>query len=344
MKISKVAQLALISMAPAFAFAQSASTQNSQWDGYISGAVGVTSYGDDYTSTTNGLGIRSTGPSGEARASVAYTDKNGFGAQLDNVYSEDVTYGSGGVNGNSTRLSASALDVAAHFFYRTDKYLAGVYGQRTSFSTTYSGNGSTGGYTPARAYFLGGEGQYYFERATIYGQAGYQSYGYTQTNTSPNYSSSYSSPSGYTASLIGRYFISDNWKVDGGYTYGRTTNASNYGYSDGISYSYGRTTNIVQNSNLISIGTEYRLDNSPVSFFGKYSYQTNSSTYSSGYYNNPGSSGSGTQTSNLMSNTLLVGVKITFGTGSLIEQDRRGATLNPVNSKVNAVTNNYFLN
>lgn len=337
MKISKVAQLALISMAPAFAFAQNASTQNSQWDGYISGAVGVTSYGDDYTSTTNGLGIRSTGPSGEARASVAYTDKNGFGAQLDNVYSEDVTYGSGGANGNSTRMSASALDVAAHFFYRTDKYLAGVYGQRTSFSNTYSGDGSTGGYTPARAYFLGGEGQYYFERATVYGQAGYQNYGYTQTYSGAGYNDSYSSPAGYTASLTGRYFISDNWKVDGGYTYGRTTNAYNSGYANYYNYS----SNLVQNSNLLSIGTEYRLDNSPVSFFGKYSYTTNSLT--SSYNNtNSGITISGNQTLNLMSNTLLVGVKFTFGTGSLIEQDRRGATLNPVNSRVNTTAYNYY--
>ncbi len=40
---------------------------------------------------------------------------------------------------------------------------------------------------------------------------------------------------------------------------------------------------------------------------------------------------------NLSSNALMVGVKFTFGTNTLLEQDRRGATLNPVNSRVPAL-------
>jgi hypothetical protein len=323
MRITQAAKLAALLMVPTFAVGQTGPIQNSQWDGYVSGAVGVTSYGGDYTNTANGPGIKTIGPSGEARASVAYTDKSGFGAQLDNVYTEDVTYGSGGANGNSTRTGASALDVAAHFFYRTDKYLAGVYGQRTSFSNTYSGNGYTGGYSPARAYFLGGEGQYYFDRATIYGQAGYQKYGFTNTWTGAGYYDSNESPSGYTASLTGRYFITDNWKIDGGYAYGRTTNS--YKWTDArIDFS--------QNSNLVTIGTEYRLDGSPVSFFGKYSYSSSANSSSSTYYDS--------SSRNFNSNALLVGVKFTFGTGSLIQQDRRGATLNPVNSRINSQYNN----
>lgn len=329
MKLSKInLGLLAIALTPSFSFAQNTSNTVNQWDGYISGAVGVTTYGDDYTSNTNGLGIKSTGPSGEARASVAYTDKSGFGAQLDNVYSDYVTYGNG-TNNNNLRNSISNFDMAAHLFYRTNKYLVGVYGQRTTYSTQYSGNGTTGGYNNLdRAYFLGGEGQYYFERATIYGQAGYQTYGYTYTSTNgTDYNFSNSAPSGYTASLQGRYYVKDNWRLDALYGYGTTSRSTNEGFS-GYNYQYSQK----QISNLITLGTEYRLDNSPISFFGRYDYGTSSSNGSGSATTYPSFNSS----MNLSSNTVLLGIKITFGTGTLIEQDRRGVTLNPVNSRINA--------
>lgn len=327
-KISAAVALLLL---PTISAAQSVTTNTSQWDGFVSGAVGITSYGDDFTSNTNGLGLKSTGPSGEARVSVAYTDKSGFGAQLDNVYTDFITYGNGANGYNNYRSSNSSYDMAAHLFYRTNKYLAGIYAQRTTYSLQYSGNGQTGGYTPLnRAYFLGTEGQYYFERATVYAQAGYQSYGYTTTETNGvSYNYSNSAPSGYTAGLLARYFAQDNWKFDFGYAFGTTSSA----YNDGGS-GYNYTSNSKQISNLLTLGTEYRLDKSPISFFANYGYGTSSTnTNSSNSFGN-----SYNNSLNLTSNTVLVGIKITFGTGSLLEQDRRGVTLNPVNSRINAPT------
>lgn len=293
---------------PMLGYAQSTSKENSQWDGFVSGAIGGTAYGGDYTSNNFG-GVKNTGPSGEARVSVAYTDKSGFGAQIDNLYSENVLYTN--FDNYRQRSSLSSFDFAAHGFYRTKDYLAGIYVQRTSFDVKYSGNGESGGTSLDRAYFLGGEGQLYFNKSTVYAQVGYQNYGFTDTG--PAYSTS--SPAGYNTSLTGRYFVKDNWRVDAGFDYGLLNST----YANSGFYASSK-----QTSTQLNLGTEYRLDNSPISFFGKFQNSSSSLAYSNTSVPNL----------NFKSSLLLVGIKFTFGTGSLLDQDRRGASLNPVNSRV----------
>lgn len=316
--LNKFVALAALITAPALCAAQASDKGPSQWDGYISGAVGgVMNSNNAAANELGALVPQGNGFAGEARVSVAYTDKSGFGAQLDNVYS--VANGQGSdidIQPSSFNTSATSVDTAIHGFYRTKDFLLGLYGQHTSYNLRASAAENISQTVPlSSAYFLGADGQYYFDRATVYAQAGYQSFGSGITFGD----NQVTSPAGFSASLNGRYFIQNNWKIEATYAY------------SGVSLSQKSpdvNNNVNFSSNSLAIGTEYRLDKSPVSFFGKYQYSASSMSGNVWFVGNQ------IGNANLSSNALMVGVKFTFGTNTLLEQDRRGVTLNPVNSKV----------
>jgi len=320
--LNKFAVLAALITAPALCSAQASDKGPSQWDGYISGAVGGVMNSNNASANELGeFAPQGNGFAGEARVSVAYTDKTGFGAQLDNVYSVANSQVGGtnlGIGFGGGNTSASNVDTAVHGFYRTKDFLLGLYGQHTSYNLGIKAADNFSMTLPlSSAYFLGADGQYYFDRATVYAQAGYQSFGSGITNGDFQLTA----PAGFSGSLNGRYFIQNNWKIEATYAYsGAEFSQKSPDFNANWNFS----------SNNLAIGTEYRLDKSPVSFFGKYQY---SSSSMSGSLLGDGLNGN----MNLSSNALMVGVKFTFGTNTLLEQDRRGATLNPVNSRVPAV-------
>jgi hypothetical protein len=322
--LNKFAVLAALITAPALCSAQASDKGPSQWDGYISGAVGGVMNSNNAAAKELGpFAPQGNGFAGEARVSVAYTDKTGFGAQLDNVYSVANSQGGNGdigfVNGLSVNTRASNVDTAVHGFYRTKDFLLGLYGQHTSYNLAIKSSENDSATIPlSSAYFLGADGQYYFDRATVYAQAGYQNFG---SGINFGGGNQITTLEGLSASLNGRYFIQNNWKIEATYAYSGAQFSLN-------TLDINGTTNFASNS--LAIGTEYRLDKSPVSFFGKYQY--NASTLSSSALGNVLNGNP-----NLSSNALMVGVKFTFGTNTLLEQDRRGATLNPVNSRVPAL-------
>lgn len=211
----------------------------------------------------------------EGRLSVAYTDKSGWGGQADGVYSKlnfgDAFFGNG---------SFAMTDLAGHLYYRNAGWLLGVLGQRRNFDTS-SGENVT---LPLHRNFWGVEGQKYFDQVTLYGQIGRQ-----------NFSVFGSSFGGDFATAKIRYFIDDNWRVDGRLGYSK--------FSSGHppkAWDYG-------------IGTEYHFKNTPFSLFAEYDYKR-----PTGDSDAP------------KADVLMLGVKLDIGKDSLKKRDREGQTLDPV--------------
>ena len=212
----------------------------------------------------------------------------------------DVVFGSQDYSGDlfaGESVSGRNVDAAIHAFYRNDQYLVGAFGQ-------YSNNTYTSGYGFAETldHFHGGvEGQVFFGNATLYGQAGAQqvrSFG--------------ESVNGIFGTLEARYFLEPNFKIEA-HIGADTLESSTSGIFDGD----GITTLHA------GAGAEYRLDHSPISFFAKYDYSR--ATFSA--------------ESNVSEsdNRFLIGAKFNFESQTLMDRDRTGASLKPVDSRITGI-------
>lgn len=291
------------------------SSQTGNVDAFISGDFGRTRYNNNnnfYDSGDNFLNNKITDSSYNVRASFAYQDPSKFGAQFDAVYSQE----------NIKGAKLSNVDLAGHAFYRSDKYLVGLFGQYKQPSFHRSSTGNDDGYSsytdvvgkilsPDQLFF-GAEAQGYFGDLTLTGQLAHQKF----INQS-DYSNDGMFKDGTVATVKANYFIKDNWKVNAGYAYNTADMSVYWGdTSSGASYV----------NQIFSIGTEYRLSSFPVSIYGDYNHNKfnfDINCVDCGDITNP----------KYKSDTIMAGLKYNFGSDSLKSRDRSGASLDPIKTK-----------
>jgi hypothetical protein len=184
------------------------------------------------------------------------------------------------------------VDAAAHAFYRNREGLLGGFVQisRDDNNFTFSSGGSQL-YTYDDT-FIGLEAQKFIGNVTLYGQVA----ALRETGSDEN-------PfTGFVGTAELRYFLTPNFRLG---VHGQLLHQSN---ADGF----------VAGAALVGIDGEYRLDASPVSFTASLNYTADR------YDNGPG----GIFTENAL--RALVGLKVDFGSGTLEDQDRTGASLKPI--------------
>jgi hypothetical protein len=186
---------------------------------------------------------------------------------------------------------------------RIDGALHAFYRQQDQFlvggfvqagSTEYSIDTSPGDDLSIDHVFAGLEGQLFLGNATLYGQVGRVNYSTDEYDDDV---------SGMFATAELRYYLEPNLKIE---AHGGITSLDSEG-TDATIYNLG-------------IGAEYRLTDSPLSLFATLDHVSVDSD----------SSGS----LNVDSNRILVGAKISFGTETMIERDRSGASLKPMRDEL----------
>lgn len=267
-------------LATAAPLAAAADPQTGGFDVFLSGGLGYSQFSEDELDDMNA----------ELRASFAYTDKSGFGFQLDNVYNRQYL--------GDVFDYASTFDIAGHVYYRTSGWQAGAFYQNRTFNYETGIDPSYDASLDASIddqQFYGIEAQGFFGNLTVNGQIGQHKMGFLGGSVDGT---------GTFGTIQGRYFLNDNWKIDASYLH---DNVDIEG-SDFKTQQFG-------------LGTDYRLANSPVSVFARYT-RTNFDV----------------DGSDIDEDRIMVGVKLNFGKATLRQQDRDGASLNPVpNSGLSAL-------
>ena len=235
------------------------------------------------------------------RASFSYTDPNQFGLQVDGVYASN----------GMDKSTASTVDLAGHAFYRTDKYLLGAITQyRKPSLTSKSYNYIPTDIFAPEQFFWGAEAQAYLGQFTLYGQIARQEF-INQSNYGIAELGSGLGDHGVALSLKARYFINDNWRVDGTYAYNKVyLNNSILGDTD-IFSEIGKSAN----QNTFGLATEYRFANKPYSITA--SYEHTSIDLFGGLFS-------------VDTDRAMVGFRLNFGKDSLKARDQSGASLDPI--------------
>lgn len=300
MRFKQTALVAALALATASPLATAAQTGGV--DAFVSGALGTgsTDYNYNYSDSngyTSSNKENQDNTFGKYRATVNYTDKSGFGGQMDYVYATD----------KQDWSDNATTDIAGHAFYRGSDWLLGALVQRRTFNYN-------DGYDyplPMTLTVWGVEAQKQFGANTsVYAQVGRQSL----NDDGDKYG-------GWIASVEGRYFLNDNLLVNGKLTTGAVKDT--YSYSSG-GYSYSEKDKI--KTTTLELGGEYRLPNTAFSVFGTYAWIKDGYQYgysqSGGYSNN--------EKSEYTTHQFMVGVKLNLGKDSLRQRDREGASLNPM--------------
>ncbi len=184
-------------------------------------------------------------------------------------------------------------ELAGHAFWRDSKTgLVGVIAQASSTETSF-------GFLSDRRYFLGAEGQSFFGNFTLYGQAAYENVNFGVPMASGV------GADGFVGAAQLRYFVTPNLMIaaKGGYENIRTQNDAYAGLHHSAWLAGGKV--------------EHRLSASPLSLFAEADYR-------SGQFNIGDLKEHETRA--------VVGVKVNFGSNTLIERDRSGASLDPIRS------------
>ena len=266
------------------------------FDTFVSGDIGHTQYSPDGLPNINSTDFN-------LRASASYIAPNNFGGQVDGVYSKR----------SLDRVDVSTVDLAGHLFYRNEKFLIGGFAQYRNpdfkYKSDVSGDQFVVNYLAdsliSEQVFWGAEGQVFLGDVTVYGQAGKQTF-----VNQHDISGQKILDDGYFANIKARYFIKDNWKIDVGYAYSKS-NLNSGGFEGENS----------ANQYTLSLATEYRLTDSPVSLYALYNH-------SQAKYN--ASQSSSLSGLNVDSDQLFAGIKVNFGSNSLKSRDRSGASLDPL--------------
>lgn len=189
------------------------------------------------------------------------------------------------------------IDGAGHLFHREpDRFLLGVIGQIGKTSSDYADMDYTEGDTHG---FLGLEGQAFAGMTTLYGQAGFV---HSAAENSDDYYVG-AEADGWFATGEVRYFLDPNFRID-----------LHGGLSQLTSSPEGQ--NDVSHNLTVGAGVEYRLAGMPISLFGAVDFQR--TTYDFWPDND------------LTTERALVGIRFNLGTETLLERDRSGASLKPV--------------
>lgn len=141
-------------------------------------------------------------------------------------------------------------------------------------------------------YYAGGEGQIFLGNATLYAQLGGQQL--AADGVSIN---------GWFGTFEARYFLQPDFKIDGHVGFD-TLNVDEGGDTTLTTWHAG-------------VGAEYRFSGTPFSVFAKYDYSQETVAGESGSIND---------------SRILVGAKFNFDTPTLMDRDRSGASLKPVDS------------
>jgi hypothetical protein len=263
------------------------------FDAFISGDVGRTNTSLSGTPDNNQTDYN-------LRASAAYQSPSNFGGQVDAVYSTN-NYGNNKITNT---------DLAGHLFYRTDKYLLGGFLQYRNPTFTGSFNDPSANAIVdvssnlilSEQLIWGAEGQAYFGDVTVSGQLAKQDFvnqkGFTNDISGQNILSD-----GYFANIKAKYFLTDNWNVQGSFAYNNVNFSSGFveiGSNSFDQKSYG-------------LSTEYRIDDKPISLYAQFTHNTIDFV-----------------SEGLDSNQIFAGLKVNFGSSSLKTRDRSGASLDPV--------------
>ena len=280
-----------------------AHADTTKFDAYVGAAVGF-----DSNQISDTEGSPRGGVTFDVRGSVAVPIKGtNLGVQGDVEYSntEIANFGNWGY-GNA---HFGQETVALHGFTRTDKGLVGVIFQTTKQDAQdqyYFGNSD-------RRNYFGAEGQLYLNKVTLSGQATYfiaggsplVSDGYTYTLDSH----------GFDLAASAKYFVTPN-----------TSLAAEAAF-ESAAYNYESVDTYTHNSWLAGFKAEHRLASTPVS----YSLEA---TYREGKYLNDNT----TRDHDLR---VLVGVKFNFGSKTLLQRDRNGASLETVKSLAGLDNGNF---
>jgi len=191
-------------------------------------------------------------------------------------------------------LTNRNAEVALHGFYRNDQYLVGGFAQYGNESFSFEDAGAFG--VTLDHYYAGVEGQVFLGDATFYGQVGAQ-----------QFKAGGQSINGWFGTFEARYFLQPDFKID-----------AHIG-ADSFDYSVEEP-GLTLNSWHAGVGAEYRFTGTPFSVFAKYDYTQQSFSLS------------GPPTSS--DNRILVGAKFNFDTPTLLDRDRSGASLKPVESSL----------
>lgn len=203
----------------------------------------------------------------------------------------DVQIGTRSLVDGPNELTMSSIDGALHGFYReADKFLVGGFVQLGTDSFEY--NGVEGAYAD-RAY-VGGEAQIFLDSLTLYGQAGMQQFenGYGADSVNLD---------GWFGMLEARYFLTPDLRIEA---------------HAGLSSLALSLAEITLNSAKVGIGVEYKFENLPVSLFATYDFTTSSFDMAPSITVNE--------------HRFLVGARFALGEESLLDRDRNGASLQPV--------------
>ncbi|OZA27463.1 MAG: hypothetical protein B7X93_09025 [Hydrogenophilales bacterium 17-61-9] len=296
MRFKQTALVAALALATASPLATAAQTGGV--DAFVSGALGTgsTDYKDTFVGTywneSDKQDLDNT--FGKYRATLNYTDKSGFGGQMDYVYATD----------KHDWFDSATTDIVGHAFYRGNDWLLGALAQRRTFNI----NDGSDYPLPMTLTVMGVEAQKQFGANTsVYAQLGRQ-----------NLNDDSWKLGGWIASVEGRYFLNDNLLVNGKLTSGAVKDSSSgccsYSGEDKI-----KTTTL-------ELGGEYRLPNTVFSVFGTYAWIKDGYQYS--YSNNGGYFYEGK--TEYTTHQFMVGVKLNLGKDSLRQRDREGASLNPM--------------
>lgn len=213
----------------------------------------------------------------------------GFGASQANVKAMGVKD-----DGNTITVDgAVALPVSQSLFVQVDANIQDVEGDTVGGANVHLGNrfsnGLVAGFVGAAnandsaAYSAGVEGQVYpMDNATLAGTLGYTNIDELDTNF-------------WLANVEGRYFVQDNFRLNAnvGYVNADTPLGKGDGWDAGL-------------------GAEYQIANTPLSFFGGYTYLKSDDA-------------------DLTANVWSLGFRMNFS-GSLKDRDRSGASLTGTSS------------
>lgn len=191
-------------------------------------------------------------------------------------------------------MTTSSVDGALHGFYReSDQFLVGGFVQIGRDSLE---DGSFTAGTTDRSY-IGGEAQVFLGNATLYAQAGMQQFDVGSGMMSVGLS-------GWFGTVEARYFLTPDLRIE-----------AHAGFNtlefDIIA--------IALNTATIGVGAEYKFESLPISLFAKYDYTTTS-------FNDDGGSPT------MSDHRFLVGARFAIGEDTLLDRDRNGASLRPVQS------------
>lgn len=241
--------------------------------------------------------LDNTGAALRGRATFEAALAERFGAQIDGVLGHEWNSFKG--FGTSTDDPTTTATLAAHLFWRDPNVgLIGAIGQYTHHDTDLDEGSFKVSITDENT-FAGLEGQYFLGNVTLYAQAAYRSGTLTESGAAID---------GDGVALAGqaRYFIVPNWLVAAKASYDRMT----------YDLPFSGATDLKIDGWTAGLRSEYRLAAMPVSLFGEL-------TYGEKTYKQFGSEVGEKDT------RAMVGIQYNLGTGTLLERDRAGGSLDP---------------